>query len=64
MGRYKRFTVQELALFYGVHRNTMAKILRSEGVDLADPVSVLRFVVQKGGDFAQEEMLECQISQN
>jgi TctA family transporter len=40
----KRFTIGELALFYGVHRNTMREMIRKEGTELDDPASVLSFI--------------------
>lgn len=42
MNKRKRFTIEELALYFGVHRNTMSK--RLKGVDLRDPSSMIEFL--------------------
>jgi len=47
----KRFTVIELAQYFHVHRNTMAKELKD--VDLKDPVEVLDFIVHYPRSVAQ-----------
>ena len=40
----RRFTIDELALFFGKHRNTMSAWVKKYDVDLYDASSVLKFV--------------------
>lgn len=62
----KRFTVNELALYFGVHRNTVRAWLKVGGTDLHDPVDVLRFltvqiprqIAQRSGKGAENGLVE------
>ncbi|MCG3204018.1 MAG: hypothetical protein KCHDKBKB_00695 [Elusimicrobia bacterium] len=48
MRKTKRITIKELAIYFRVHRNTMAQRLRNAGggekVNLADPMDVIKFI--------------------
>lgn len=61
----KRFTIEELAIYFGVHRNTMRKWLKDGNVDLRDVTSVLDFItVQNLRDNAQSEVIVAQMGVN
>jgi hypothetical protein len=61
----KRFTIEELAIYYGVHRNTMGKWIKDGGVDLSDVTSVLDFIiVQNDRDNAQSKVLIAEMGVN
>lgn len=50
----KRFTISELAKFFKVGRNTMARQVMEEGIDLRDPVSVLEWLIGKNYSVAPQ----------
>ena len=52
----KRFTALELARYFGVHRNTIAKVLQSRHIDLRDANAVLDFVRDYGLELARSRL--------
>lgn len=47
--KVKIFTIQELANYFHVHRNTITLWMRDRGIDLKDPNSTMDFIRKPKG---------------
>lgn len=56
--RNKRFKVTELAMIFGMHRNTMAKRITEERVDLSDAVDTVNLIKHLLGERGMVRLVE------